>query len=291
MEPTESLSRRALLGGGGLLRRVRERFDDELADAPPSTPRARPRDFWAAGDHARLARRTAEAAERLVGALDVRPGERVLDVAAGDGNVALAAARRGAEVVAIDCTPELLEHGRARAAEAGLIVDWRAGDMNALPVQSDGFDVVASAFGVIYGPDMRRATAELLRVLDTAGGRLGLATWGSAGAMGVVLRAARRLGAGPRPAGAPERWGNFDGLRLALDRFPGFELTTEALSWRYPDRDALWSDLSAPPGPLAGAADAARADMEERLAPFLRDTGEALELRVDWCLALAALDG
>jgi ubiquinone/menaquinone biosynthesis C-methylase UbiE len=287
------LSRRGLFGAG-LTRLARARFDAVVPPAPVPAVAETQLDagsFWAAGDYARLARLYAPAAERLVDALGVGVGDRLLDVAAGDGNVALAAARRGAEVTAVDLAPELVGRGRARAREAGLSVEWHAGDAQALPFAPMAFDRVASAFGVIHAGDLRGAAAELHRVLRP-GGRLGLATWNSAGAIGVLLRAARKASLGAPAAGRPERWGSYEGLQLAFERFPGFQVHDETLSWRYEHRDALWRDLADPPGPMSSdPPDAVRADTESRLTAFVHDSGGALELRVDWSLALAHKGG
>jgi SAM-dependent methyltransferase len=287
------LSRRGLFGAG--LTRLAGERSDAIVHAPPVSAVAATEpdagSFWAAGDYARLARRYAPAAERLVDALGVGVGDRLLDVAAGDGNVALAAARRGAEVTAVDIAPELVGRGRARAHEERLSVEWHVGDALALPFASMAFHRVASAFGVIYAGDLRGAAGELARVLRP-GGRLGLATWSSAGAMGVVLRAARKASLGAPGPGRPERWGSYEGLQLAFERFPGFQVYDEALSWRYEHGDALWRDLADPPGPLSGdQPDAVRADTETRLTPFLHDGGGAPELRVDWSLALGHKGG
>jgi SAM-dependent methyltransferase len=164
-------------------------------------------------------------------------------------------------------------------------VTWHVGDAGALPFAAGQFDCVGSSFGVIHAADMRDAASELERVLRP-GGRLGLATWSSTGAMGAVLRAARKADGPAARRTRPERWGSYEGLHLALDRFPGFDVSQPMLEWRYADRDALWHDLAEPPGPLSAAA-TDRTLVEERLAPFLRQDAGALVLRVEWCLVLA----
>src|SRR5690348_1610329 len=119
---------------------------------------------WAAGDFAEVGSRHILVSELLCEAVDLRAGERVLDVATGNGNTALAAARRFGEVVGIDFVPALLERGRIRAAAEGLAVDFHEGDADALPFADASFDVVLSTFGVMFAPDQTQAAAELLRV-------------------------------------------------------------------------------------------------------------------------------
>jgi ubiquinone/menaquinone biosynthesis C-methylase UbiE len=276
-------SRRALFGAG-LGRLARERFDAQPSAPPPSPrdPNETARTFWSAGDYSRLSRRYAPMAERLVAEMDLAAGADVLDVAAGDGNVALAAARQRATVTALDLTPELVERGRARTREAQLPIDWHVGDARALPFEDASFDVLASAFGIIHVPDMRAAAVEVVRVLRP-GGVLGLATWTSAGAMGTLLRTARRV-----TDARPERWGSYEGLQLALDRFPAFEVAEHHETWHYADLNALWEELTEPPGQLSSAASPNMpATVTTRLAPFLEPDGQGLALSVDWSLVLA----
>jgi SAM-dependent methyltransferase len=130
--------------------------------------------MWGGADYDRLARSLAPVHDRLVAALDPRPGERVADLATGTGEVALRAARAGADVVALDLSEPLL--AQARAKPDGDRVDWVLGDVQRLPFEDASFDVVASSFGVIFGPDAGAVARELARVCRP-GGRLGLTTW------------------------------------------------------------------------------------------------------------------
>ena len=131
--------------------------------------KSRQRQTWASGDYAAVASRIVLMAERLADAADLRAGERVLDVACGSGNAALAAARCGCEVTGIDYVPELLDRGRERAAAEGLCVDFAEGDAEALAFPDASFDAVLSALGVMFAPDQERAAAELVRVCRPGG--------------------------------------------------------------------------------------------------------------------------
>jgi ubiquinone/menaquinone biosynthesis C-methylase UbiE len=145
--------------------------------------------------------------ERLAEAVDVRAGEDVLDVAAGNGHATLAAARRFARVTSTDFVPHLLEKGAARARAEGLDVEFRVADAGALPFSDGSFDVVLSAFGAMFTPGHARAARELKRVVRS-GGRIGLAHWTPEGFIGQL---ARVIGACiPMPAGTqfPALWGS-----------------------------------------------------------------------------------
>jgi ubiquinone/menaquinone biosynthesis C-methylase UbiE len=143
--------------------------------------------MWSAGDFARIAVTSVIVGERLCETVDLRPGERVLDVAAGSGNTALAAARRWCEVVAADFVPELLEAAERRAECEGLTVTTRAADCHDLPFEDRSFDVVLSSFGAMFAADQERTVAELVRVCRP-GGRIGMANWTPTSLVGDILR-------------------------------------------------------------------------------------------------------
>jgi SAM-dependent methyltransferase len=129
-----------------------------------------PAAWWGRGEYELRERAYEPIHERLIERVDPRPGERVLDVGCGLGEVAARAARAGADVTAIDLSPEMIERARRRPER----VDWRVGDCQALPFEDDSFDVVVSSFGVIFAPDPRRAASELSRVCR---GRVALTAW------------------------------------------------------------------------------------------------------------------
>jgi SAM-dependent methyltransferase len=167
---------------------------------------------WSEGDYGIVAHLLQLVAEELVEVVDVMPGERVLDVACGTGNVAVAAARRFAEVVGVDFVPELLQRGRQRAAAESLEIDFREGDVEALPVEDASFDVVLSTFGAMFAPDQRKAAAELLRVCRP-GGRIGMANWTPEGFAGQLFMIAGKHAPPPVKLDPPVLWGTEQRLR------------------------------------------------------------------------------
>src|SRR5258708_14684189 len=166
------------------------------------------RAMWALGDYALMAEEVmAPLGPILVAATGIRPGIRVLDVAAGSGNISLPAAGAGATVVSTDLAPELLRRSQARAAELGLTLDYREANAQALPFGDNEFDVVMSAIGVMFAPDHQCAVGELVRVCRP-GGAIGVISWTAEGFFGRMLAAIRpyppRLAAALAPA---ELWG------------------------------------------------------------------------------------
>jgi ubiquinone/menaquinone biosynthesis C-methylase UbiE len=161
---------------------------------------------WASGDFAVIGTTLQIVGESLAEAADVRAGERVLDVAAGNGNATLAAAHRFAQVTSTDYVPALLDKGRERARAEGLDVHFQVADAEALPFADGSFDVVLSTFGAMFTPDHGRTASEMLRVVRS-GGRIGLANWTPPGFIGRLFKV---IGAHvPPPAGlkSPALWG------------------------------------------------------------------------------------
>jgi len=168
--------------------------------------KARQHGAWSSGDYAVVGTTLQIVGEELCEALDIRAGQKVLDVAAGNGNVTLAAARRWCDVVSTDYVPSLLERGRTRAAAEGLAIEFREADAEALPFADATFDAVVSTFGVMFTPNQDKAAAELLRVCKS-GGKIGLANWTPEGFIGQLFKTlGKHL---PPPAGAksPALWG------------------------------------------------------------------------------------
>ena len=191
------------------------------------------RKMWASGDYSAVAARIAVMAEDLVPAAGLRAGERVLDVASGSGNAAIAAARYGCEVTATDYVPELLERGRARAAAEGLEVTFAEADAEDLPYADGEFDAVLSCLGVMFAPDQERAAAELVRVCRP-GGTIALANWTPTSFVGGILRTVGKHV--PPPAGVrpPSQWGTEERLRELLgDAVSDLRITRREFVFRF----------------------------------------------------------
>lgn len=194
--------------------------------------KARQRTAWQSGDYAVIGTTLQPVGERLCEAVDLRAGERLLDVAAGNGNASLAAARRHAEVVSTDYVAPLLERGRARAAADGLAVEFREADAEALPFADGSFDVVLSTFGVMFTPDQERAAAELLRVCRP-GGRIGLANWTPEGFLGDLFRTIARHVPPPAGARSPMQWGSPERLDAWFGGEASLVLTKRTFKFHY----------------------------------------------------------
>ena len=174
---------------------------------------------WASGDFAVIGTTLQIVGESLAEAADIRAGERVLDVAAGNGNATLAAARRFAHVTSTDYLSTLLDKGRERARAEALPVTFQVADAEALPFADASFDAALSTFGVMFAPDHPRAARELLRVVKS-GGRIGLANWTPEGFIGRLFKV---IGAHvPPPAGlkSPALWGTLAHLAELFDVSP-----------------------------------------------------------------------
>jgi len=203
------------------------------------------RTTWAAGDFPAVARLTLwEVGPRIVAAVGVRPGEKVLDVACGTGNAAIRAAEAGAEVTGVDITPELFDAARREAAAAGVTVEWVQGDAEALPFEDESFDVVLSTFGCMFAPRHAVAASEIVRVLRP-GGRVGITAWTPEGGMGSFFRTVGAYMPPPPPiAQPPALWGSeghvrelFAGSGIELEfrretvEQPQFDSTEQAIDY------------------------------------------------------------
>jgi SAM-dependent methyltransferase len=161
---------------------------------------------WSSGNYAVVGTTLQIVGEQLCEALDLRPGAKVLDVAAGNGMASLAAARRWCTVTSTDYVPALLERGRARAEAEGLAIEFMEADAEDLPFDDGEFDTVLSTFGVMFAPNQDRAAAELLRVCK-AKGRIGLANWTPEGFIGQVFKTLGKYLPPPPAAKSPALWG------------------------------------------------------------------------------------
>jgi SAM-dependent methyltransferase len=178
--------------------------------------KSRQQEMWSSGDFSVVAHSVVLPAERIVDTADIRAGWRVLDVATGSGNAALAAARLGASVVGADYVPSLVERARERAAAERLDVEFVEGDAEALPFPDASFDAVTSVFGVMFAPNQERAAAELLRVVRP-GGTIALVNWAPGGFIGGLLRVVGSHVPPPSGLRSPLEWGTEERLRELLD--------------------------------------------------------------------------
>jgi len=171
---------------------------------------------WATGDFAMIAWNTVFPCELLCEAVELRAGQKVLDVATGSGNAALSAARRGCEATGIDYVPALIERARKRAAVERLPARFEVGDCEEIPYPDGSFDVVLSVYGSMFAPDQEKAAQELIRVCRP-GGRIGMANWTPAGFWGQTFRLAGKYVPPPEGLRPPPEWGTEKRLRELFD--------------------------------------------------------------------------
>lgn len=225
---------------------------------------------WSEGDFAMVAGIVMMVSEELVEALDIVPGERVLDVACGSGNAALAAARRSwGNVVGADFVPALLERGRERAAADRLDVEFVEGDAVELPFGDGEFDVVTSVFGAMFAAEQEKAAAELLRVCRP-GGRIGMANWVPDGGVGKMFMTIAKHAPPPPGVPSPLRWGTEDGLgELLGDGVTGLRIERRASRQAYRSADHFLDFFRTYFGPTKVAYERVGPEGEEALTADL----------------------
>jgi ubiquinone/menaquinone biosynthesis C-methylase UbiE len=201
------------------------------SEGTPSV-KARQQAMWASGDFAVIGTTLQIVGELLCEGVDLRSGERVLDVAAGNGNATLAAARRFASVTSTDYVPALLDRGRRRAEADGFDVTFTVADAEDLPYPAASFDVVLSTFGVMFAPDHRQAASELMRVCRPEG-RIGLASWTPEGFLGQLFRVV--AGHVPPIPGvrSPLLWGTDGHIQDLFQDAAAIEHTVRNFAFRY----------------------------------------------------------
>jgi SAM-dependent methyltransferase len=195
---------------------------------------ARQQQMWATGDFHRIGVAQVVVGERLVRAVQVHAGQQVLDVAAGAGNTALAAARRFGEVTASDYVPDLLGTAARRAEAEGLPLRTEVADAQDLPYPDASFDVVLSTFGAMFAPDQEKTASELLRVLRP-GGKVGMANWTPTGFIGQLFAVGAKHVAPPPGLNPPSRWGTGQGVQELLgSRGTTLEMKERETDFVYP---------------------------------------------------------
>jgi SAM-dependent methyltransferase len=221
---------------------------------------------WSSGDYAVVGTTLQIVGESLCEALDLRAGERVLDVAAGNGNATLAAARRWCDVVSTDYVPALLERGRARASADGLPVKFERADAENLPYTDRNFDVVMSTFGVMFTPDQDKAASEMARVCKS-GGRIGLANWTPASFVGELFKTIPKYIPPAAGVKSPALWGTEARLHeLFGERIESIEIERRNFVFRYHSAAHFLEVFRTFYGPLHKAFAALDADKQAALA-------------------------
>ena len=224
---------------------------------------------WSAGDYAVVGTTLQIVGETLCEALDLRAGERVLDVAAGNGNATLAAARRWCDVVSTDYVGALLARGQARASAEGLAVQFQEADAENLPFADGSFDVVLSTFGVMFTPNQERAASEMARVCKS-GGKIGLANWTPSSFIGELFKLMGRYIPPPAGVKSPSLWGTEERLReLFGDRIATLETVRKNFVFRYRTPQHWLDTFRTYYGPVQKAFNAVGATREEALAADL----------------------
>lgn len=189
---------------------------------------------WMAGDFSQIARSYESGAADFVGRLNLGQRTKVLDVACGNGNLAIPAARAGAVVTGVDIAPNLLDQGRSRAQAEGLTIQFDEGDAEQLPYDDSSFDTVVSMFGVMFAPRPDKAGAELARVCRP-GGTVALANWIPAGFIGQVFKATAAHVPPPPLMPSPLLWGDEETVRVRLrENISDLRLTRRLISFNYP---------------------------------------------------------
>ena len=225
--------------------------------------------IWSQGDYAALAAHHADSATRLVSRLPRVTGASLLDVAAGDGNVAIAAAKAGASVTATDLTPRMVELGRERSSNEGLTITWLEADAEALPFDDGTFDIATSAFGAMFAPRPAVVAAELARVVRS-GGAVALAAWTPSGFIGRFARAiVARLPTPPVALPEPTDWGVPEIARARLaDRCSETITSIHTVTLRHDSVEAGLQFMERTNGPAIAARTLLREDYGDLRAEF-----------------------
>jgi SAM-dependent methyltransferase len=235
--------------------------------------KARQKTTWSAGNYAKVAQVLEAGALDFLQRIAVEPGARVLDVACGDGQLALPAARAGARVTGIDIAPNLIEQARVRAESEGIAIRFDEGDVEALPYADDAFDVVVSLIGAMFAPRPEIAAAELKRVCRP-GGRIVMGNWTAEGFIGAFFRTIADHAPPPSGIPSPLEWGNEDIVRHRLkDRIADLKLTRRNYPFRlpFPPTDVVDYFIT-----WFGPANRAHSSLDENGQKALRKDLEAL---------------
>jgi SAM-dependent methyltransferase len=243
---------------------------------------------WSSGDFHVVAAMIVPTAEHLVDTADLHAGWRVLDVATGSGNAAIAAARLGATAVGVDYVPSLLERGRQRAAAEGLEIDFLEGDAEALPFPDASFDAVTSIFGAMFAPNHVQAAAELLRV-TRPGGRIALGAWTPDGFIGDLFRTTAAHVPPPAGVASPMLWGTESYLReLFGEEICSLEVQEQTFTFRFRSPEEFVAFFREWYGPTLKAFAALEGDARDALEADLVALARRYDRLADGATAIPA---
>jgi SAM-dependent methyltransferase len=254
---------------------------------------------WATGDYAEVAKLIERVpSEHVLPAIGVEPGTRLLDVATGTGNLALRAAAAGAQVTGLDLVPNLLDVARERAAQAGLDVDWVAGDAEALPFENASFDRVTSVFGTQFAPRHQVVADELVRVC-APGGRIGLVNWAADGLIGRMFKVmGGHMPAPPAFASPPPAWGDEEHVRGLFAPHAGVDVRFErgTQPFTFPSVEAYMAYFEDHYGPTikaraaltaSGRWEQCRAELRSLYEELNQATDGSLHIEADYVVTIA----
>ena len=241
---------------------------------------------WISGDYARIGNPIAIMGELLCEAVDLRSGDRVLDVATGSGNTAISAARRFCEVTGMDLSPESIEHARRRAEAEGMEISFEVGDAEDLSYPGASFDVVLSTIGVMFCPYQEQAAGELLRVCRP-GGKIGLASWTPDGFTGSMLKTVGKHVPPPPGIKPPSLWGTEERLEELLgEGVSSLEVTRRIYNFRYPSPEHFVGWFREYYGPTVKAFAALDTEGQDALASDLKELCESRNVADDGTLVV-----
>ncbi len=270
-----------------------------MAEPDISELKDRARVLWGMGDYPKIAAILKPAAQSLLDACAISAGQEVVDVAAGDGNLAILAAEEGASVVACDIAPAQVALGKARSEQEGVSIEWLEADAEELPFEDGRFDCAASVFGAFLAPRPEVVASELFRVVKP-GGTVGFTSWGPYGSQGAVFDVMERYRP-PMPEGVPEprEWGLEENAKRRLEPHASSVVCERrTLRWEFESPEAAWQTFqSAGPGAAAAAMappevlERARAEVFEVLEQHNKGEGSALVLEPEYLQIVARKRG
>ncbi len=241
---------------------------------------------WSAGDYAIVGSTLQIVGEQLCAALDARPGAKFLDVAAGNGNVTLAAARRWCDVTSTDYVPALLDSGRRRAEANGMSIEYKVADAEDLPFEDGSYDYVASSFGVMFTPNQAKAASEMARVCRK-GGRIGLANWTPGSFIGEVFKLVGRFVPPPAGLNSPALWGTEERLQEFFgDIATNIRIEKKMYDFRYKSVDHFVDIFSTYYGPTLKVLEALDEEKRAQFTAELRDLLDSWNEATDGTLTI-----